>query len=63
MVESVNQGIIVVRVERNVEVDGGASGRVTEGLPVVRDGIPGVHDTRVIPRWCEGLREVVERGG
>ncbi len=45
LVERVNQGFLAVRHERNVEVDGGASGRVTEGLPVGRDGIPGVLDT------------------
>ena len=53
----------MVGLERKVEVDGSASGRVTEGLPVVRDGIPGVLDTYVIPRWCEGLREVGEGRG
>ncbi len=53
----------MVRLERKVEVDGGASGRVTESLPVVRDGIPGVLDTYVIPRWCEELGEVGEGSG
>ena len=49
-VERVNQGVLVVRCERKVEVDGGASGRVTEGLPIVRDSIPDVLDTYVVPR-------------
>jgi len=53
LVERVDQCVLVVRRERKVEVDGGASGRVTEGFPVVRDSIPDVLDTYVIPRWCE----------
>lgn len=63
LVQRVNQGVFVIRLERNVEVNGGASRRVTEGLPVGRDGIPSVLDTDVILRWCEELRDVVEWHG
>jgi len=45
LVECVNQSILVVRLECKVEVDGGASRRVAESLPVRRDDIPGVLDT------------------
>ncbi len=51
-------------LKRNVEVDCGAHGRVTEGIPVWRDHIPGVLDTYVVPRSCERRCEVGEgRGG
>ncbi len=50
----------MVRLKHKVEVDGGTSGRVTEGLLVWRDSIPGVFDTQVIPRWCERRYEVGE---
>jgi len=49
LIEYVNQGVLVVRLERNVEVDRGAGGRVTEALPVNWDSIPGVLHMRVIP--------------
>ena len=50
-------------LEHNVEVDGGTSGRGTEGLPVRWDIIPGVLDTYMIPILCEGLCDIVERRG
>jgi hypothetical protein len=49
----------VVRLEREVVVDGGVERRA-EGLPVGRDGIPCMFDTHVIPRWCERHYEVGE---
>ena len=50
----------MARLEDNVKVDGAASGRVTEGLPVRWDSIPSVLGKYVFPMWCEGLREVAE---
>ena len=52
-----------MRLEHNVEVDGSASRRGAEGLPFRWDIIPGVFDTYMIPIWCEGLCEIVERCG
>ena len=49
----------MVRPQRNVEVDGDFSGRVTKAFPVLRDVIPSVFDTYVIPKLCERHREVV----
>ena len=39
-VKRVDQGGLVVRLEREVEVDSGVERRGAEGLPVGRDGIP-----------------------
>ena len=39
-VKSIDQGGFVVRIEREVEVDGGVERRGAEGFPVGRDGIP-----------------------
>ena len=62
-VEGVNQGALLAGPECDVEVDGGAGGRVAQTLPVGWSGIPGVFDTHVIPRY-EGCRDVGEgRGG
>ena len=49
-----------MRHEESVEVDGGASGRGTEGLPVLWNMIPGVLDTYMILMWCEGHCETME---
>jgi len=51
-----------VGLECNVEVDGGAGGRVAQILPVGWSGIPGMFRTDVIPRY-EGCREVGEGHG
>jgi len=60
LVECVSQGTLAARLERNVEVDGGAGGRGTKTLPVGRDGVPRVHHTYVTPKWCRRRREVGE---
>jgi hypothetical protein len=39
-VKRVDQGGLVVRIEREVEVDGSVERRGAEGFPVGRDGIP-----------------------
>ena len=39
-VKRVDQGGFVVRIEREVDFDGGVERRGAEGLPVGRDGIP-----------------------
>ncbi len=57
LVEGVNQGTLQVGLECNVEVDGGAGGRVAQTLPVRWNSIPAVLDAHIIPRY-EGRREV-----
>ena len=49
---------LLVGFERNVEIDGGASGWVAQKPPVDRNGMPGVLDQQVavIPRY-DGRRE------
>ena len=51
LVQRVDQGILTVRFERNVEVDGGVGGWVTLEFPVGRDDIPRVHRVHVFPMW------------
>ena len=63
LVQRINQGVLVMRHEDNIEVDGGASGRETKRLPIWRDIIPGMLDTYTIPRRCERVGEVAERRG
>ena len=64
-VKGVDQGGLVVRLEREVEVDGSVERRGAEGLPVGRDGIPFMFDTHVIPTWCNENSKVGKsrRGG
>ena len=57
-VKRVDQGGLVVRIEREVEVDGSVERRGAERLPIGRDGIPFMFDTHVIPTWCKGHYEV-----
>ena len=52
-----------MRLEHNVEVDSGTSGREAEGLPIRWDIIPGVFDTYMIPILCEGFCDIVKRRG
>ncbi len=54
LIERVNQGVLVSGMERNVEANRSAGGRVTKALPVGWNGIPGMFHTHVIPRWWEG---------
>ena len=52
-VESFNEGILVVGLEGNAEVDRGAVRGSTQMFPVVRGDIPKVLDTHVTPMWYE----------
>ena len=54
LVESISQGALPVRFEGNVEVESSANGWVAQTLPVDWNGLPGVHNPHVIPRfdWC-----------
>ncbi len=61
LMERINQCVLVLGIERNVEVNRGAGGRVTKALPVGWNGIPGMLYTHVIPMWWEGRDEVSER--
>lgn len=49
IVEHVNQGVLVVRLEHKVEIDRGAGGRATEALPTIWDCIPRMLHMRVMP--------------
>jgi hypothetical protein len=60
--DGVNQGTLPFGPECNVEVDPGAGGWVAQTLPVDWNGMPGVLDLHVIPRF-EGRREVGEEHG
>ncbi len=57
-VKRVSQGILAVRLEGNVKVDGCASCRVTNALPVGRDGIQPVLHQHIVPKRCERCHEV-----
>ena len=48
--KGVNHGALPVRLECNVDFDGGASGWVAQILPVGRNGMPAVLDLHVVPR-------------
>lgn len=48
LVERVNRGAHLVRLECNVEVDRGAGGQVAQAHPVLRDGIPRVLQAHVV---------------
>jgi hypothetical protein len=50
LVKGIDQGVLAVGLERNMEVDRGAVGRVTHADPVVRDGIPLVLYKHFVPR-------------
>ena len=60
--DGINQGTLPFRPECNVKVDPGASRWVAQTLSVDWNGIPGVLDLHVIPRF-EGHREVGEEQG
>ena len=60
LVERIDQGILEVRFECNVEVDGGADRRRANTLPVCWDGVPCVLNANVTPKWCRKRREVYE---
>ena len=49
LVQGVDQGILVLGLERNVEIDGGVSRRVAEIRPVHWDRIPLVLYVYVFP--------------
>ncbi len=49
LVEGVNQGVLVVGLQREVEVNRCASGRVAQVLPILRDGVPCVLHPRFVP--------------
>ena len=49
--ESVNHGALPVRLECNVNINSGASEWVAQSLPVGWDGMPGVFDLHIIPRY------------
>jgi hypothetical protein len=60
--DGVNKGVLPFGPECNVQVDPATGGWVAQTLPVDWNGIPGVLDLYVIPRF-EGCREVGEEHG
>ena len=61
LVEGVNQGVLMVGLERKVEVDRGLGLRVPHALPVLRNGIPCMHYLHSTPTLCERSREAAEK--
>ena len=51
LINRINQCVLIVGLERNVEIDSGTRGRVAMVLPVRWDGVPRVLDVHVVPRW------------
>jgi hypothetical protein len=49
LIERVNQGVLLVRLERNVKVDGCTSGGMIVVLPLYRNRIPRMLHPRVVP--------------
>jgi hypothetical protein len=62
LVEGVNQYALLFGLECDIEVNGGTGGCVAQSLPVDWNGMPGVLDLHVIPRF-DGRREVSEEHG
>ena len=50
LVKDVNQGVLVLRLERDMKFDRGAVGRGTLADPVVRDVVPLVFYNHIAPR-------------
>ena len=55
--DGVNQGGLSVRLEYDVEINSSASGWVAQSLPVDWNGMPGMLDLHVLPRY-NGRHEV-----
>jgi hypothetical protein len=51
------RGVLVMRLERNVSVDGRTRGRMTVALPLLRNGAPRMIHPHVVPTG----REVVSK--
>jgi hypothetical protein len=64
LIECINQGVIVVRLECNVEVDCGAGGRAIKTLPVCRDvcftRMSPRSDARGVPKLAKGNAERIQ---
>ena len=58
--KGVNQCVLTIRLESNVEIDGGVLGGLTQANPVVRNGIPLVLHKHVVPRRRERRVETNE---
>jgi hypothetical protein len=40
LIKRIDQGTLAVRLERNTKVNGGAGGRMTLAIPLIRNGAP-----------------------
>ena len=58
-IEGINQGVLILGLERNVEVDRGFSGRVAQTFPVYGDRSPCMLHPHVTP-MLGGCRECAE---
>ena len=63
--KDVSQGVLLVRLESNMEIDRGAVWRGTQADPVVRDGVPLMFYNHIAPRCrdSEGHSGTSEEGG
>ena len=65
LVNGVSQGVLVLGLESNIEIDSGVIGRKTQAEPVVRDVVPLVFYNHIV-WWCtdsEGCGGTTEEHG
>jgi hypothetical protein len=63
LIQCLDQGILVLGLEGNAEVDRCVVRWMTQVLPVAREGIPKVFDTHVAPMRCTSRREACDSRG
>ena len=51
LIESVNQGVLAVWLERNAQVNGRTDRGMTLVFPVLGNGVPRVLQSHVLPKW------------
>ena len=56
-VKDVSQGVLVLRLESNIEIDRSVVGRKTLADPVVRDDVPLVFYNHILSRRWDSERE------
>ena len=50
LMKDVSQGVLLVGLESNMEINRGTDGRGTQASPIVRDDVPLVFYNHVVPR-------------
>lgn len=63
IVERIDQGVLVVRLEGNAEVNRGSNGRRAQTIPFRRDSIPFMLHVHVVPTWYNWCRETAKGSG